>query len=125
MAQKAVRAAAQEGPVVTKATLGAAARLGLPNKGLARILGLSEARVSRMSSGSYFLCPSDTAFDLAVVFVRLFRSLDAVVQGDETVARAWLRNPNTALGATPLALIQSVAGLAHVVAYLDARRALA
>ena len=36
-------------------------------------------------------------------------------------ARAWLRNDNAALGGRPLALIQSVPGLVHAVAYLDAR----
>ena len=53
------------------------------------------------------------------------RSLDAMVDGDEAVARAWLQNENAALGSRPVALIQSVSGLVHAVAYLDARRALA
>ena len=43
---------------------------------------------------------------------------------DETVARAWLRNPNAALGAVPLDHIRTVAGLVDAIAYLDARRAL-
>ena len=55
--------------------------------------------------------------------MRLFRSLDAIVGGDAAVARAWLRNDNTVLGATPLSLIGSVSGLVNVVAYLDTRRA--
>jgi Protein of unknown function (DUF2384) len=113
-----------EGAVVTKAVLRAASRLGVSNKALAGIVGLSEASVSRMSSGTYTLTPGDKAFDLAVLFVRLFRALDAIVHGDESVARAWLRNENSALGGTPLALIQTVPGLVHAVAYLDARRAL-
>ncbi len=113
-----------EGAVLTKAVLGAARCLGVSNKALAAIIGLSEASVSRMGSGTYTLAPGDKAFDLAVLFVRLFRALDAIGHGDEAVARAWLRNANSALGATPLALIQSVPGLVHAVSYLDARRAL-
>ena len=116
---------ASEGAVVTKAVLRAAGRLGVSNKTLGRIIGLSEATVSRMGSGAYTLTPGDKASDLAVLFIRFFRSLDAIVGGDEAVARAWLRNDNTALGGAPLALIQSVPGLVHVVEYLDARRALA
>jgi hypothetical protein len=77
-----------------------------------------------MSAGGYTLTPGDKAFDLAVLFVRLYRSLDAIVHGDEAVARAWLTQPNDALGGVPVALIQSVPGLVHTVAYLDARRAL-
>jgi hypothetical protein len=112
-----------EGAVLSKAVLGAARYLGVSNRALAGIIGLSEASVSRMNSGSYTLAPGK-AFDLAVLFVRLFRALDAIAHGDEAVARAWLRHANSALGGTPLALIQSVPGLVHTVSYLDARRAL-
>ena len=128
MAASATRPAGQtvpeKGPVVTKAVLRAAGRLGVSNKALARIVGLSEASVSRMGSGAYTLDPGDKPFELAVLFVRFFRSLDALVHGDDAVARAWVASPNTALGGTPLDQIQTVAGLVHVLAYLDARRAL-
>lgn len=109
--------------VVTKAVLRAAARLALPNRSLARVLGVSEATVSRMGSGTYLLKPGDKSFELALLFLRLFRSLDALAGGDEQVSRAWLRNANLALGGSPAALIESLAGMVHVVGYLDARRA--
>ncbi|HXW07631.1 MAG TPA: MbcA/ParS/Xre antitoxin family protein [Vicinamibacterales bacterium] len=112
------------GAVVTKAVLRAAGRLALSNRALAAIVGLSEASVSRMGTGKYTLAPGDKAFDLAVLFVRLYRSLDAIVDGDEAVAQAWLKSDNAGLGGRPLALIQTVPGLVHVVSYLDARRAL-
>jgi hypothetical protein len=117
-------APASEGAVVTKAVLRAAGHLGVSNKALASIIGVSEASVSRMGSGSYTLVPGDKAFELAVLFIRLFRALDAIVDGDASVAHAWLRNDNAALGGRPLALIRSVPGLVHAVEYLDARRAL-
>ena len=111
--------------VATKAVLRAAGRLGLSNKQLGRILGLSDATISRMGSGTYTLSPGDKSFELAVLFIRLFRAIDALTGGDEAVASAWLRNENLALGAAPLTLLQSVSGLVHVLGYLDARRALA
>jgi len=114
-----------EAAVATKAVLRAAARLGLSNKTLAKIIGVSEATVSRMGAGSYQLTRGDKPFELALLFVRVFRSLDAIAGGDEAVATAWLRSENLALGGTPLPLIQSVPGLVHVLAYLDARRSLA
>jgi hypothetical protein len=123
MAKTAPLPAAEPGPTITKAILRAAGRLGLSNKIVASILGLSEATVSRMGSGGYALRPAEKAFELSVLFVRLYRSLDAMTGGDDVVARTWLRNDNTALGGTPLTLVQSIQGLVNVIAYLDARRA--
>src|SRR5476651_2326018 len=109
--------------VLTKPTLRAATQLGLTNKLLATVIGLSEATVSRMRSGNYMLQRGQKSFELAVLFVRLYRSLDAIVGGDDAVAANWLKNRNTALDAEPFALIQTVPGLMNVIQYLDARRA--
>jgi hypothetical protein len=113
-----------EAGVVTKAVLRAAQTFDVPAKALAAIIGVSEATASRMKSGGFALERASKPFELAVLFIRLFRSLDAIAGGDEQVARAWLRNPNAALGAVPLDHIRTVAGLVDVIAYLDARRAL-
>jgi hypothetical protein len=110
--------------VVTKAALRAAERLGLSNRALSRVLGLSEASVSRMGSGSFVLSAGDKPFELALMFVRLFRSLDAIVGGDDTAARGWMQSDNAALGGVPRELIQTLPGLMNVLGYLDARRAL-
>ena len=114
---------ADQAAVLTKATLRAATRLGLTNKLLATVIGVSEATVSRMRSGDYTLQCGQKSFELAVLFVRLYRSLDAIVGGDNVVAGSWLKNRNTVLDAEPLALIQTVPGLMNVIQYLDARRA--
>jgi len=124
MPRSAAQPVPAEGPVVTKAVLRAADLLGISNKALGRIVGLSEASVSRMGSGGYTLAPGDKPFEIAVLFIRFYRALDAIVHGDAAVARAWLSNPNAALGGTPLAIIQTLPGLVHAIAYLDARRAL-
>lgn len=115
--------ALSDAALVTKAVLRAADRLGLTGKSLARIIGVSEASVSRMRSGDHALAEGQKPFELAVLLVRLYRSLDAIVAGDDAVAGAWLASHNAALEATPLALIQSVSGLANVIQYLDGRRA--
>ena len=109
--------------VVTKAVLRAAERLGLTNKVLASVIGLSEATVSRMRSGKHQLQEGQKPFELAVLLVRLYRSLDAIVGGDDAVAGTWLRSPNAVLGSEPLGAIQTVPGLTDVIQYLDARRA--
>lgn len=112
-----------EGAVVTKAALNAAERLGLTSKALAEVIGVSEATVSRMRSGSYTLAPGQKPFELALLLARLYRSLDAITGGDDRVASAWIRNRNTVLDAEPLAAMRTVPGLMHVIEYLDARRA--
>jgi len=112
-----------EAAILTKAVLRAANRLAIKNTVLAKILGLSGPTVSRMRNGKYRLERSQKAFELAVLLIRLYRSLDGVVGGDDKVAADWLNNKNTALDGVPLELIQSVSGLANVIHYLDARRA--
>ena len=109
--------------VVTKAAVRAAGRLGLPHRSLARVLGVSEATVSRMNAGTYLLKRGDKPFEVALLFLRMFRALDALAGGDEQVSRAWLRADNLALGGVPAARIETLAGLIDVVGYLDADRA--
>lgn len=119
--QKA-RARPSERPVLTKAALRAANHLGLTARALASVIGVSEATVSRLKSGEFMLEAGTKPFELAVLLVRLFRSLDALAGGDQAVARAWLRNENSALADAPAEKIKTIAGLLDVIAYLDARR---
>ncbi|WP_034994564.1 antitoxin Xre-like helix-turn-helix domain-containing protein [Beijerinckia mobilis] len=113
-----------EGPVLAKAVLRAAEHLGLTARVLGAIVGLSEPTVSRLKKGEFDLERGTKPFELAVLLVRLYRSLDAIVGGDDTVAKAWLRNDNIALGGKPIDKIQTVSGIVDAIAYLDARRAI-
>ena len=94
--------------VLSKAVLRAAERLDVAARTLATVLGLSEATLSRMKRGGFTLDPASKPFELAVLFVRLFRSLDAIVGGDEAVSRRWLVSPNSVLGGRPIESIQTV-----------------
>ena len=109
--------------VLTKAALRAATRLGVSQRELGAIIGVSPAAVSRATHDGR-LPDAPKVIELATLFVRVFRSLDAIVGGDEATARAWLRNPNTVLGGAPLDAMKTVAGLLGTLAYLDSRRAL-
>jgi transcriptional regulator with XRE-family HTH domain len=116
-------AAADRAAVLTKATLRAAERLGLSGRQLAEIVGVSDATVSRLKRGEAAFEDGTTSFQLAALLVRAFRSLDAITGGDETVARAWIVAPNTALAARPIERMSTVQGLVDVTTYLDGRRA--
>ncbi len=109
------------GPVLTKALLSAADRLGMRHRHLATVLGTSEASVSRLQSGRG-LDPDSKEGELALLFLRLYRSLDALVGGDDEKARAWLRAENHHLRGIPAERIRTVEGLVDVVQYLDAMR---
>lgn len=112
---------AEPGLVLAKATLAAAERLGLRNRQLALVIGSSEASVSRLQSGRG-LAPDSKEGELALLFLRLYRSLDALMGGDDEKSRLWLSAPNDHLGFVPADRIRSIEGLVDVVQYLDAMR---
>jgi uncharacterized protein (DUF2384 family) len=114
--------APRDGAVLTKATIRASEKLAISQKALSNIIGLSEAAVSRMKNGD-FVIARGKSFELAAQFVRLYRSLDAIVGGDEAAARKWMKSRNVALNGAPIDLVQKVYGLTHVVQYLDSKRA--
>lgn len=107
--------------VLTKAVSRAAERLQISKALLASILGLSPATITRLYSGEYVLDQKRKEWDFALLFVRAFRSLDSIVNNDET-ARVWLNNQNLALNARPIDLIKQTEGLVRVVQYLDTSR---
>ncbi len=121
MTRLATAATPTPGAVLTKATLRAARLLGLTDAALGAILGISGASVSRLGGGHRAIAPADKEGQLAVLFLRMFRSLDALL-GDAASSRAWLHAENSHLGGVPAGLIRSVEGLVHVTQYLDALR---
>jgi hypothetical protein len=113
--------ARDQAAVLTKAVRAAAQRLGVRNSDLAAILGASEASISRLS-GDRTVRPGSREGELAALFIRLFRSLDALVGGDDAKARIWFHADNTHLGGAPAARVRTIEGLVDVVHYLDAMR---
>lgn len=114
---------ADPGAVLAKASHRAAGLLGLNGAALARVLGLSEATVSRIGRGERALSPASKEGELALLLVRLYRSLDALVGNDPTKRLAWMRSPNAALNGIPAELVLTAQGLVATVAYVDAMRA--
>jgi transcriptional regulator with XRE-family HTH domain len=113
--------ALEPAPVLAKAALAAAERLGLRARDLAAILGTSEASVSRLQHGRG-LDPDTKEGELALLFIRVYRSLDALMGGDDAKSRAWLHAPNEDLTGVPARRLRTVEGLVDVVQYLDAMR---
>ncbi len=108
--------------VLSSAVVKAAELLGISQALLAKVLGVSPATVSRLVAGSYRLSPGrQKEWDFAVLFVRVFRSLDALVGHGES-ARAWLTGYNAGLNAKPIDLLTNTEGIVRVLNYLDAYR---
>ena len=72
---------ADKAAVISKAVINAADILGLSQARLAQILGVSTSTVSRLHTGTYLLSSEKKEWEFAVLLVRLYRSLDAIVGG--------------------------------------------
>ena len=114
-------AAPAQREVLTKALVNAARALEISQSKIATTLGVSGPTASRMFGGKYLLDPQRKEWELAALFVRMFRALDSIVASDEN-ARAWLNSDNQALGERPIDLLPRAEGLIRVLLYLDASR---
>ena len=107
--------------VLTKALLRAGDQLGLTRKALGRIIGVSEASMSRLTGGRR-IDPDSKEGELALLLLRLFRSLDPLGGGDAGRARSWFEAHNLHLGGIPSEMVATAEGLVDVTQYLDAMR---
>lgn len=108
--------------VLSSAVLKAAGILNINQAVLAKILGISPPTASRLFNGDYTLSEArKNEWDLAILFVRVFRSLETLVGHGES-ARQWLQGYNKALNAKPIDLLVKIEGIVRVLHYLDAYR---
>jgi transcriptional regulator with XRE-family HTH domain len=93
--------------VLAKATICAAQELALSKAAMARVTGFSEPTISRIANGGRGIDPASKEGQLALLLVRLFRSLDPLVGGDAQKRQDWLRSHNKALNGIPATLIET------------------
>jgi hypothetical protein len=110
--------------VLSTALAETARRLDIGPTELARIVGLSQPVASRLMQGRYAIKEGSKEWELAALFVRLYRGLHSIVGNSDELARSWLRSANIAFGnLEPIAVIRNVQGLVHACEYVDAHRA--
>jgi hypothetical protein len=102
---------------LTKAFLNAGKALGLTQDDLGAIIGRDRTLFRRGG-----LDPSSKAGELALLLIRVYRSLYALVGGQADDLKHWMHTENRHTGGTPAEQVKSVAGLVRVVEYLDAIR---
>ena len=78
--------------------------------------------MSRLAASGRGLPPDSKEGECALLLVRIFRAIDALLGGKEADVRAWFHAPNAHLGGIPAARVQTIEGLVHVAEYLDAMR---
>lgn len=115
-----IRPVADADAVLAKALLNTREQLGLTQQELADIIGVHRTAISRWADGG--LRVHSKTGELALLLVRVYRSLFALFGGNLSDMQHFLRTDNRHLDAPPLSLMMQVQGLVRVVEYLDAIR---
>lgn len=112
----------EQARVLTKAVLNVAHFYALSGKDISDIIGISEAGVSRLGHGKKLLAPDTKEGEMAILLIRVYRSLNALLGNNHTKAKLWLHNHNHYLQQKPIELLKTIPGLVAVLNYLDAMR---
>lgn len=102
--------------VLTKALLNAAQVLGLSRQQVGEVIGRDRTSIARGVD------PRTKSGELALLLIRCYRGLYALVGGDPSVMRHWMQTENRDTGGIPAEQVRTVQGLTRVVEYLDAMR---
>lgn len=105
------------GSTLAKAVLNAGKALGLTQADVGAIVGRDRSALHRGA-----LDPASKPGELALLLIRTYRSLFALVGGQEQDLQHWMHTENRHIGGVPAEQVRSVQGLTTVVAYLDAIR---
>lgn len=108
----------QPDPSVTlaKAFLNAGEALGMTRTQLGQVVGRDRTSLARG------IDPNAKPGELALMLIRCYRGLYALVGGDPGAMRHWMHTPNRHVQGVPVDLVQTVPGLNRVLDYLDAMR---
>ncbi|MBT3347799.1 MAG: DUF2384 domain-containing protein [Thiotrichales bacterium] len=107
----------QSDEVLTKALLNAAKEMGLSQKQVGEVIGKGQSSLSRLP-----VTPDSKAGELALILIRIYRSLFVQIGGDREQIRHWMATPNRHTHGTPSEQIKNITGLMRVANYLDAIR---
>ena len=118
-ASESAAASLSDGELLLQAVLRAADQLELSRTALAQVLGKDRSTLNR-SKG---LDPASKTGELALLLIRLYRSLSVLVGTDRLQLRHWFHTANRHTGGVPAEQVQRTEGLVQIVHYLDAMRA--
>jgi hypothetical protein len=101
--------------VLSQALLNAGKDVGLSQQQIGRMIGRDRTRLAKIN-------PDSKHGELALLFIRIYRSLFALTDGDLNMMRIWMNTLNRGTCGVPAEQVQSAQGLVNVMEYLDAIR---
>lgn len=103
--------------VLAEALANAGKYLGLSQSDLGAIIGKDRTVISRGR-----IAADSKAGELALLFIRCYRSLYVLVGGNPQQMQHWMQTENLHTGGIPAEQVKTVQGLTTVLEYLDALR---
>lgn len=116
-AQLKPRIKPQEAQVLATAFLNAGKELGLKQLVLERVIDRDRSSINR--SG---IDPNTKSGELALMLVRIYRSLFVLMGGNSEQMKHWMKTLNLHTGGVPADQILCIPDLVKIVGYLDAMR---
>lgn len=102
--------------VLSEAVQNAAKAFGMTKDELGQVIGRDRTSIKRG------IDPYSKTGELALMLVRCYRSLSALMGGGEAEITHWFTTPNRHVGGIPKEVAKSVVGLSNITQYLDAIR---
>ncbi|HMM47566.1 MAG TPA: MbcA/ParS/Xre antitoxin family protein [Thiobacillaceae bacterium] len=109
--------AIDQADVLSESLINVGRQLGLSQADLGEVVGKDRTAISRGR-----IDPDSKAGELALLLIRCYRALYALVGGDPEHMRHWMHTENLHTGGVPAEQIKRVQGLVTVLEYLDAMR---
>lgn len=103
--------------VLAEALVNAGRMLGMNQTDLGRVIGKDRSAISRGQ-----IDPQSKAGELALLLIRIYRSLFVLVGGEADTMQHWMQTENRHTGGVPAKQVTTIQGLIQVLEYLDAMR---
>jgi len=113
---RAARYENNDAAILSKAFLNTQTALGLTKEELGRVIGKDRTSLRRD------IDPKSKSGELALMFIRIYRGLYALMGGDSEDMKHWMHTENRHTRGIPAKQVQKAQGLNYVLEYLDAMR---
>ena len=107
----------EKSAVLGRSLLAAAEELGVSKSDIGAIIGRNRTTIDRNG-----IDPDSKSGELALMFIRIYRSLFALMGGDKDNMRHFLHTKNLGTHGVPAEQLHHIQGMVVICTYLDAMR---